>query len=243
MMTLTLAARYLAGRRLRTTLTTLAVIFGVFVLFGMNLILPAMIRSFQANMLAASNQVDATITHITGEAFSADVLARVKQVDGIVAATGSLIRTVNVLPDYFDADPAHADDVTALSLVGVDPVESRTVRVYAVNQGRFLEAADTNAAVISDSLAKTLGLKLGDTLSLPSAQGEAVLTVVGIRPARTVPGNEEVMVPLGMAQEMMSQPGQLNTIEANCAPTDNAAARQAIETRLQSALGHHCHLE
>ncbi len=69
MMTLTLAARYLAGRKLRTIFTTLAVIFGVFVLFGMNLILPAMIRSFQANLLAASNQVDATITHITGEAF------------------------------------------------------------------------------------------------------------------------------------------------------------------------------
>ena len=36
----TLAARYLSGRKLRTFLTTLAVVFGVLVLFGMNIVLP-----------------------------------------------------------------------------------------------------------------------------------------------------------------------------------------------------------
>src|SRR4029078_270381 len=127
MMTLTLAARYLAGRKLRTILTTLAVLFGVFILFGMNLVLPTMIRSFQANILAASNLVDATLTHVTGEAFSPDVLARVKQVDGIVAATGTLDRNLNLSPDYFDANPAKADEVAALPLIGLDPVESRRV--------------------------------------------------------------------------------------------------------------------
>ncbi|MEP7357054.1 MAG: ABC transporter permease, partial [Anaerolineales bacterium] len=243
MMTLTLAARYLSGRKLRTFLTTLAVIFGVFVLFGMNLILPAMIRSFQANVLAASNQVDATITHITGEAFPMDVLTRVQQVEGVVAASGSLNRIVNVLPDYFDANPAHPDDVTALSLIGLDPAGSQTLRVYAMSQGRFLEPGDTNAAIISDSLAKSLGLQLGGTLSLPSAQGETALTIVGIRPARTIPGNEEVIVPLAQAQAMMSQPGQLNTIEANFTPSTDAAARAANDARLQAALGDHFHLE
>jgi len=241
-MTLTLAARYLAGRKLRTILTTLAVIFGVFVLFGMNLVLPTMIRSFQANILAASNLVDATITHVTGEAFSTDVLARVKQVDGIVAATGTLDRNLNLSPDYFDANPAKADEVAALSLIGLDPVESRSVRVYAVDQGRFLEAGDTNAAVISASLARALGLSIGDTLKVPSTLGEVSLTVVGIRPARTIPGNEEVIVMLAQAQQMMSQPGQLNTIEANFVPTNNAADRAAIEARLHAALGDHFHL-
>ena len=36
----TLARRYLSGRKLRTFLTTLAVIFGVLVIFAMNSILP-----------------------------------------------------------------------------------------------------------------------------------------------------------------------------------------------------------
>jgi putative ABC transport system permease protein len=54
----TLASRYLRGRKLRTTLTTLAVMFGVLVIFMMNLLVPTMIKAFQANMLAASDQVD-----------------------------------------------------------------------------------------------------------------------------------------------------------------------------------------
>ena len=38
---LTLAFRYLRGRKLRTMLTTLAIVFGVLVIFGMNTLIPA----------------------------------------------------------------------------------------------------------------------------------------------------------------------------------------------------------
>ena len=72
---LTLAARYLLGRKLRSFLTTLAVIFGVLVIFGVNILLPTMIQAFQANLLAASGQVDVTVTNKSGEAF-ASVRAR-----------------------------------------------------------------------------------------------------------------------------------------------------------------------
>ena len=58
----TLAMRYLSGRKLRTILTTLAIVFGVLVIFGMNLILPAFMSAFQANMMAVADKVDATIT-------------------------------------------------------------------------------------------------------------------------------------------------------------------------------------
>ena len=66
----TLAARYLWGRKLRTFLTTLAIVFGTLVIFGMNTILPTMLRAFQTNILAASGQVDVTITHKTDECAS-----------------------------------------------------------------------------------------------------------------------------------------------------------------------------
>ena len=65
-----LAGRYLWGRKLRTFLTTLAIVFGTLVIFGMNIILPTMVQAFQSNLLAASGQVDVTITLKTGEAFS-----------------------------------------------------------------------------------------------------------------------------------------------------------------------------
>ena len=73
----TLAARYLRGRKLRTALTTLAIVFGTLVIFGMNMILPTLLASFQSNMLAASGQVDVTITHKAGEAFPRSALSKV----------------------------------------------------------------------------------------------------------------------------------------------------------------------
>ena len=66
---LTLAARYLAGRKLRTALTTLAIIFGVLLIFGMNTVLPTMIAALQANVQGAEGEVDFSITNVTGEAF------------------------------------------------------------------------------------------------------------------------------------------------------------------------------
>ena len=74
---LTLALRYLLGRKLRTALTTLAIVFGVLLIFGMNTILPAFVTSLQANALAAAGQVDVTITNRTNDAFSAGEVARV----------------------------------------------------------------------------------------------------------------------------------------------------------------------
>ena len=91
----TLAARYLWGRKLRTVLTTLAIVFGTLVIFGMGILLPTMLTAFQSNMLAASGQVDVTITHRTGEAFSRNVLSKVRSVPGVRALAGSLSRTVN----------------------------------------------------------------------------------------------------------------------------------------------------
>jgi len=82
---LTLAARYLAGRKLRTTLTTLAIIFGVLLIFGMNTILPTMVAALQANVQGAEGQVDFTVTNLSGEAFPEDVIDRLDNIDGIRA--------------------------------------------------------------------------------------------------------------------------------------------------------------
>ncbi|HEX6036293.1 MAG TPA: hypothetical protein VFY83_17775, partial [Anaerolineales bacterium] len=102
----TLAMRYLAGRKLRTFLTTLAIVFGVLVIFGMNMLIPSMLKAFEVNMIAAAGQVDATITHKTGEAFSPTMLDKVSTVPGVRAVSGLLERTMNIQADYFDHDPS-----------------------------------------------------------------------------------------------------------------------------------------
>lgn len=234
----TLAARYLMGRKLRTFLTTLAVTFGVLLIFGMNTILPAFIGAFQANAMALAGQVDATITHKTGEAFAESMVDRVKAVDGVRVVSGTLERTVNLPADYFDSDPATPDRVTAVTLAGADPDAVRAVYAYVVNDGRFLEAGDGDVTVITESLAEAAGVGLGDSLRLPTATGAVEFEIIGVLPQRLLPGNEEVLVTLPVAQRLLDQPGKVNVLDVNFDSADESR-RAEIQARVEAALGDH----
>lgn len=75
-MQLTLAVRYLWGCKTRTFLTTLAVVFGVMVIFGLNGLLPTMMTAFRQNMLAAAGKVDLTVTSVTSGSLETGVPCR-----------------------------------------------------------------------------------------------------------------------------------------------------------------------
>ncbi len=233
---LTLALRYLQGRKLRTTLTTLAIVFGVLVIFGMNSVLPVFIQAFKANTLAAQNQVDATIVSQIDEAFPQSVAAKVAAVDGVQAVSPSLERAISLPVNYYDNDPGVPDRINSIILVGIQPQAVRAISALNVDSGRFVQDGDTNSAVITQSLADAAGLQLGDTLRVPTATGQASLTVVGLLPQRLLPGSEEVYVTLPEAQSLFAMPGQINVIRANFDTVD-AAARRRIENNITTTLG------
>ena len=241
MITLTLALRYLRGRLLRTTLTTLAIVFGVLVVFGMNTLMPAFMRAYQANVMAASGQVDVVISHRTAAAFDEAVAARIAAMDGVSAVSGQLERAVNLPADYYDGDPAATDRITAFSLAGIDVDAARALHVYTVSSGRFLEPGDMAAVTLSENAADILGLSVGDTLKLPTTMGEASLTVVGIQPDRGLPGNEILLVTLPQAQAMFDSAGKINAVEANFDTTDETR-RAEIEAAIIADLGDAYHV-
>jgi len=229
---LTLAARYLGGRKLRTFLTTLAIVIGVMVIFGMGIYLPSFMDAFQKSILSASGQTDVMITHKTGEPFSASTLNKVKTINGIAVIAGSLERVVNLPPNFYGKNST----VTALSLVGIDPTIAPDLHDYRITQGRFLESGDGTAAVISERLADSLGLKLNDSLKLPTTQGVVKLTIVGLVPGRALIGNEQVLVTLTQAQKLLDMSGRINVIEANLT-TKNKAESEAIVNTIKAQLG------
>ncbi len=233
---LTMASRYMVGRRLRTILTTLAVVFGVLLTFGVNTVLPAISQAFRSNLLAVAGQVDLTVTHKAGTTFSMGLLEAVRPIEGVFAVAGSLNRTVNLPADYYDGDPAQRDQVTAVALVGIDPEAAQTLHAYPVVAGRFLQEADPGSAIISRSLAEVLNLQVGSNLALPTTQGQAGLTVIGILPARTLPGNEEVLITLPEAQRLLNQPGQINAIDLNYDSLEEGR-RAEIQAAVQTTLG------
>jgi len=229
---LALATKYMRGRKLRTFLTTLAIVIGVMMIFGMGILLPTMTEAFNKSLLAASGQTDVMITHKTGESFSASTLNKVKALDGIAAIGGSLERTINLPPDFYGKNST----VNALSLAGVDPNVAPTLRDYRVTQGRFLKQGDGNVAVISERLADSIGVKLNDTMKLPTTEGVVKLAIVGLVPGRALVGNEQVLVTLPQAQKLLDAAGRINVIEANLTTKDKAQS-DAIVNNIKAQLG------
>ena len=226
-----LAARYLRGRPLRTTLTSLAVIFGVSIFFGLSQLVPALSAAYRQNLLMSAGQVDLTVSHASGGSFRPSALDAVLGTPGVATATG-LLRRNALLPKGLGAPGA---PVNTVSVVGLDSLSAFKVRSYGLASGRLLNEGDSDAAMLPSTLADKVGLKVGDVLALPSATGTSALRVVGIVSALPVAGVEDVYVPLATAQRMFDQAGQINTVEALFAPgSDRARVVAAVESRLGS---------
>jgi len=232
-----LALRYLGERKLRTALTTLAIVLGVMLIFGLNSWLPAMQAAFRNNLMAAANLTDLTVTAATRGTFGAGAVDTVAGTPGVARATGSLVRAVVLPPDEVLTPKTGqvGQPISSLILVGIDPAASGQIRPLTVAAGRLLEVSDAAAQVvlIGQTLADQTGLAVGDTLGLPSATGRADFQIVGVVSTPPLPGAEEVYVPLGAAQRLLNLPGLINTVEAMFAPgADAATVRQAVLDRL-----------
>lgn len=232
-----LALRYLHGRKLRTALTTLAIVFGVMVIFGMNIVLPTMVTAIKTNIYAASGQASLTISHITGNLIDQSLVEQVVPIEGVLAATGQMFRTINLPKNYFDQDDRIPDRVSVLNLEGLDLDNAQSVRSYPLKEGRFLRAEDRDAVVITQSLADKIAVKIGESLRIPTVIGERELTIVGLLFPRTIPGDEEIFVNLSFAQEIMNSAGKINLIEVNIEDFEDQKQRDEVVSAIREKLG------
>lgn len=228
-LTLTLAWRYLRGRGTRSLLTTLAVVFGVMLTFGLNGILPSMVEAFTHNLLAAAGKVDLTVTSAYNQPFRPDVVDRLLTVPGVATASPGVQR-VAPLPRSADAAP---DALAQVVVVGIDLPTVGGVHDFPVASGRMLAAGDGNSVVMNADLASELGLGVGDQLVLPAAGGTARFRVVGTLSTATVPGQEQVYLTLPAAQQLFGLGTRITQVEAVFTPdADRAATEQAVAAAL-----------
>ena len=157
---LTIPARYLLGRKLRTVLTTLAVVFGVMVVFAVNMLLPTITAALNASVMGATGQVDLTVSSATGET--------VRPADA-----GRRRGPSPASPPRARCAPGQSDgaDGATVEVIGVDPA-TRAIRAMLPGAaGRFLTASDTQVAVLSQALAQALGVNVGDNVQPAHAAG------------------------------------------------------------------------
>ncbi len=217
-----MALQYMKGRKLRTTLTTLAIVFGVAMIFAFNLILPSVYDAFERSMTIGGEQADLAVTNVTREGFSPDaVMNIVAQVEGVENVTALLRRRV-LLP--VEGNHPVLGSASFVDITGVDPLhDARDVR-----EGRFLQAEDIGMIVISPDI----NLAPGETLTLPLGTGLQTYTVVGVLQTET--NQPHILMTLPEAQTVFNQPGLVNVIEASLA--DGADKEQVVQ-RVEKALG------
>jgi len=220
-----LAWRYLRGRGARSLLTTLAVVFGVMLTFGLNGILPAMVEAFNRNLLVSAGKVDLTVTSAYNQPFSASSLDKVLTVPQIAVASPGA-QSVVPLPRPANAP---ADALAQLRVVGIDLSTVTALQDFTLSQGRMLAPTDTTSTVLNADLADQLGLGLGDELVLPSAAGTSRFRIVGLLSAVTLPGNEQAYLTLPAAQQLLGLGNRITVIQASFVTgADRAATEQAV---------------
>jgi putative ABC transport system permease protein len=227
----TLAWRYLRGRGIRTLLTTLAVVLGVTVIFGLNGLLPAFLQAFNSNLLSTAGKLDVTITSTFNEEFPITVVDTVSRVPGMAVAAPEIQRIAPLAP--IKGVPT-ADQVAQINVIGIDPATAVKVRDFPLQSGRTIASNDVDTAVLNSDLAAKLHVGLGGTIDLPSSVGTTKFTVVGLLSTATLPGQELVYVPLTSAQTLFAFPQKVNTIEGTfLSGVDHAV----VEADLRKALG------
>lgn len=186
-----------------------------------------MLQAFQQSTLAAAGKVDLSITSTTGDPFPEDTVDKVRKIEGINAAAPSLQQNVT-LP------PSKKREISVISIVGIEPANSRKVSTFPISKGVFIKSTDKNKVVMNVNAADKLNVKPGDVLKVPSSTGTTDLQVVGLLKNPSLPGVEQVFVPLDTAQSIFDAEGKINTIEA---AYKVGADRTAIKKEVNQKLG------
>jgi putative ABC transport system permease protein len=214
------ALRGLAQRKLRASVTALAVLLGVAFIAGSYVLTDTINRSFDEIFDVAYSGTDVAISSsTTGQTdaaepppFPAGYLERVRQVDGVEKAAGGIFSTVR----FVDAqgDPLSASFAPEfVSSVAPKPFETLT---YI--EGQPPRTADE--ASIDQATADREGLTMGSTLRIAGEAGAKAYRIVGIqRLGDTSSGGAgTAQLTLPEAQRLTGKEGEFDGISVQAAP-------------------------
>ena len=232
------AIRNIARRKLRTSLTILGIVIGVFALTVMgalaeklNVLVSGGDDYFRTRIFVfdagAASGFQASSRPIT-----TDLVARIEALEGVDRATP-------VMQTLLNPDEVGGFDIPEL-LAGIDPQTWYDASVKLnVDAGRLLKAGDRGVAVIGADLAERYGKRVGDTFDIRGQPFE----VVGVLERTLTFPDKIAYVPLRDAQEIYAasipqgldlRTDQLAT-QIEVFPT-NLAGADAVAQRIEAAI-------
>ena len=148
--------------------------------------------------------------------------------DHVIAQSDQLVLEAMLVPGITAAAPrlngfailANGERSYAAAVIGVDPASEAQVSTIAarITAGRYLDAGDTDAAILGDGLARNLGVAVGDRVTvLGSARDGSVvadvLQVAGLYHSGIPELDRSILeMPLARARDIFDMAGEANTI-------------------------------
>jgi putative ABC transport system permease protein len=222
------ALRGLAGRKLRATLTALAIVLGVSMISGTLVLTDAIDRAFDRIFVESYAGTDAVVTSAesdisfegetaTAPPFSEDVLEQVRAVDSVDAAVGSVFEETAVKILDRDGDPI--SNFAPTFGFGIDSSVPR-FNPLELKEGRWPTGADE--VVIDSGTADDEGYGVGQRVPIATLEPVREFEVVGV--AR-YPGVESIggatfaVFDVPTAQRLLDQVGKLDAISVSAEGT------------------------
>ena len=239
------ALKSLAGRKLRTVLTAFAIVLGVAMMSGAYVLTDTIDKAFNSIFVDSYAGTDTVVTgkdagfSFEGEAaetppIPAETLERVRAVDGVEIATGSVqdFQTKLLRPDGEAIDtggaPAFAFGIeTAPEYDRFNPLN--------LVEGRWPSGGGEVA--VDEGVADEEGLELGDRIGVAALGPAQEFRIVGIAKygeLSSIGGATFAIFDVPTAQELLDKEGQLDSVQA---AAEEGVTPEQLTQRIQSELG------
>jgi putative ABC transport system permease protein len=239
------ALKSLAARKLRTALTALAIVLGVAMMSGSYVLTDTIDKAFDAIFVDSYAGTDAVVTGkdpgfgFEGESAQAPpipegTLERVRAVDGVEVATGSVLdfRTKLLRPDGESIDTGGAPSFA----FGIDTApEYDRFNPLNLVEGRWPSGGSEVA--VDEGVADDENLKLGDRIGVAALGPAQEFEIVGIAKygdLSSIGGATFAIFDVPTAQALLDKDGQLDSVQVAAA---EGTTPEQLTQRIQTELG------
>jgi putative ABC transport system permease protein len=213
--------RLLTDRRARVVLTTAGVVLGVALFTGCLLTTTTATRGFEEFARETTGEADVvatapggamqTITTPRGGELGGSVVDRLAALPG-VDRVGALLGVPTVFEGPEGRTEQRVNFSVAAALIGLDLRPGATLYPVALADGR-LPADGADELVLSEKVARSLGVGVGDAVQMSTAKGEVTLAAVGLLEPVGIGNLDDVAFSsLGTARRLHGQPEAITQV-------------------------------
>ncbi|MDQ3387719.1 MAG: ABC transporter permease, partial [Actinomycetota bacterium] len=169
-----LSLRNLGGRPQRALLTTIGIVLGVGIVFGVLTLSSTMSSTFTNLYSKAYGAADIIVTAAGGSgAFDAKAVDRVRETNGIASIAPRLSLPASLLVEKKGDSP----EVRGMRLFGVEPESAALATGFDLSDGRFPKSGAE--LTLDEGVAEEIGVRAGDSVTVATPKGPEKFEVVG----------------------------------------------------------------